>query len=114
MQLNLKTVDKLVNLKGYNRIELDFFKECFNIIIKCRHILKWSHVEAFYASKNMDLKSENLFIIQQESLEKHCEDCHVFVEKDLTKYLDIDRVDGDDVKEFFQYKEQVLKKMEVL
>ena len=63
MQLNKQTVDNMVNLKGYNRIELEFFKDCFEIIMKCRQILKWSHVEAFYASKNMDLKSENLFII---------------------------------------------------
>ena len=83
MKRNKETVGLLIGIKGYHEHELEFFKECFETILKCRQILKWSHVEAFYANKNMDFTAETIFTDLQEILEKHCEETHVYIERDL-------------------------------
>ena len=53
------TMGLLHEIKKYPAEELQFFKDCGQIILKCRQVLKWTYVVNFYSQQN--LMQENLY-----------------------------------------------------
>ena len=94
-------------IKQYPQDELKFFEETSDIVIKCRHILRWSYVSGYFmAAKTQQEKAEKeLFEYQQTTLEEACERTHHLLEADKNKFLNIDEPSRSP---FYQYKSHVI------
>ena len=78
-------IELLHAVKKYPMSELEFLQMAVDEVIKCRQVLKWTYVFAFYL---LDAKEKQLFEFLQENLEKNCDYLHELIEKPLDPYLD--------------------------
>ncbi len=92
----------LHEIKKYPPSELEFLEEAINEVIRCRQVLKFTYVYAYYLKNSKDL---NLFQFMQEDLEKNCDYLHELIERPLDIYLDTNNVDRSG---FYHFKGQLI------
>lgn len=77
IQENLET---LQGVRGYKLSEVSFIREAAEQVIRCRQVLKWTYVYAYYLENDIE---RNFFEFLQEHLEKNTEHLHGLVETPL-------------------------------
>ena len=68
-------MQQLHELKHYPQMELEYLSNAVTEVIRCRQVLKYTYVYAYYNPK-MNNQSKNLFEHQQMLLEEACELLH--------------------------------------
>ncbi len=67
-------------LQGYKLGEVSFLRDGIYEVIKCRKVLKWTYVFAYYMDEG---REKELFEFLQEDLEKNLEYLHELIEREV-------------------------------
>lgn len=67
--------------------EVQFLLDAVNSVIRCKRILQWTYVYAYYTASEGSARA--LFESHQQRLEEFCEKLHEMSEKPLESLLDV-------------------------